>query len=235
MTSKAKIKTFFLLSFIVVLFYTYKHFVEWLKSPEVFPIRLVKLDNQVLYQSPKEIQQVAFANAKCGFFGVDLIKLTRDLNKLPWIDSVKVSRVWPGTLAIRVKEQEPIARWGSHAVMTLSGDIIVARASSKDTTDKLPIFNAMQRYRVKTLEVYLQTQGQLEQANLLVNELKMMPDGGFLANVNNGIDIYLGRTDLPGRLKRFVLAYNGSLKNKISQIKYIDLRYTNGVSVGWKT
>ena len=230
---KKNIKYFILLSLFAISFYTYKTFVAWLKSPDVFPVKVVRIDNEIFYQSSAEIQTVALENICYGFFGVNLVKLSSDLNKLPWVDSVKVTRVWPHTIAVKVKEQQPIARWGQHAVMTLNGDIIVARA--KTATADLPVFYANHQYGPRVLEVYLQTQGQLERVNLLVEKLKMMPDGGFLANVNNGIDIYLGRTDLPGRLKRFTLAYKGSLKNKISKIEYIDLRYTNGVSVGWKT
>jgi cell division protein FtsQ len=43
----------------------------------------------------------------------------------------------------------------------------------------------------------------------------------------------LGTFDLSDRITRFIVAYKKKLNLSISDISYIDLRYTNGVAVAW--
>jgi len=44
----------------------------------------------------------------------------------------------------------------------------------------------------------------------------------------------LGRGDLTIRVTRFIVAWQRALSNDVANINYIDLRYPNGLAVGWK-
>jgi cell division protein FtsQ len=50
----------------------------------------------------------------------------------------------------------------------------------------------------------------------------------------SGLELRLGREDEHLRLQRFVAVYATHLQSKVEQIKHIDMRYTNGLSVAWR-
>jgi len=51
----------------------------------------------------------------------------------------------------------------------------------------------------------------------------------------DGLHLKLGRTDDESRLNRFVTVYLGGLGTFKDLIKEIDMRYTNGLAVVWKS
>ena len=73
----------------------------------------------------------------------------------------------------------------------------------------------------------------LSSIGLLVERLDFKQDQGIVVFLNNNIKLKLGTFDLSDRITRFIVAYKKKLHPSISDISYIDLRYTNGVAVAW--
>ena len=51
----------------------------------------------------------------------------------------------------------------------------------------------------------------------------------------SGLVINVGSEAQEKRLKRFVVGYRKELLNKIEKVHTVDLRYTNGFAVKWKS
>ena len=49
-----------------------------------------------------------------------------------------------------------------------------------------------------------------------------------------GIELLLGRDHLVEKMRRFIAIYDKTLKDQITTIARIDLRYSNGLAVGWR-
>ena len=69
---------------------------------------------------------------------------------------------------------------------------------------------------------------------LSVANLKQMQDNGLRAELSNGIEIILGEDDFSIKLSRFGLAYKNVIKLVETKVAYVDLRYINGIAVGWR-
>ena len=50
----------------------------------------------------------------------------------------------------------------------------------------------------------------------------------------SGLELRLGREDEHLRLQRFVDVYGEYFQQRLEQIKHVDMRYTNGLSVAWR-
>jgi cell division protein FtsQ len=49
-----------------------------------------------------------------------------------------------------------------------------------------------------------------------------------------GIELLLGRDQLIEKMRRFIVIYDKTLKEQITNIASIDLRYANGLAVSWR-
>jgi cell division protein FtsQ len=59
--------------------------------------------------------------------------------------------------------------------------------------------------------------------------------GAATVELDNGIEVRLGREDATERLARFSALALPALAAKLATVAYVDMRYTNGFAVGWKT
>jgi len=65
--------------------------------------------------------------------------------------------------------------------------------------------------------------------------LELASRGAWQIMVAPDLLVILGTTDLPSRLTRFVNAYEKGLKTQVGKVAYIDMRYSSGMAVGWKS
>ena len=81
------------------------------------------------------------ANVKT-FAALDTAAVKARIERLPWIDTAELSRVYPGRLDIRVTERKPYALWtraDRHYLIDKTGRVLAA--VSGDTMPKLPHFS----------------------------------------------------------------------------------------------
>ena len=52
--------------------------------------------------------------------------------------------------------------------------------------------------------------------------------------LQGGQTIRIGRSDVEQRLDRFFLLAAPLLRNEFDRVSHVDMRYTNGFSVGWR-
>ena len=71
--------------------------------------------------------------------------------------------------------------------------------------------------------------------NLEIIELSEDERGSWRMKVRHGPEIIIGRKEQEKRVQRFRVGYLQGLKDRLGEIDQIDLRYTNGFAVEWKT
>lgn len=197
-----------------------------------FAITTVKIHGQIVRTSEQEIWDSINKLLDKGFFGTNVAVVQTELQKLPWIASAKVEKMWPDKLSVTVVEKIPVARWRGKGLVTTAGDIMYLDALSK--FDKLPIFWGHETQAKAMLENYLTISNILKEYELSITQIEIMPDHGMRTTLNNEIVLFLGQEGLLERLNRFTLAYQNKLQKVSHKINYIDLRYVNGIAVGWK-
>ena len=59
--------------------------------------------------------------------------------------------------------------------------------------------------------------------------------GAWEIELADGLQVRLGRQDVKDRLERFIRLASPTVAKRVAEINYVDMRYTNGFSVGWNT
>lgn len=206
--------------------------VVWSRHADRFPLRTVEVRSKLNFVNEMEIKAIVSPFLDAGFFWVDVKAVQACLKRLPWIQSVDISRIWPDQLIVSVQEKTAQARWGERGVLSTDGVIFYPEVST--IPEKLPQFDGPVSEALAMQQHYFSLLEQLGTVGLTIKSLNLSLNGALKILLDNGISIILGRHAINERMGRFVLAYQGSLQAQTQRIAYVDLRYTNGFAIGWK-
>ena len=198
------------------------------------PIRTVEVTGRFQHVSPADIQQVVAREVRgAGLLTVHLGAVSRAIHTLPWVDAVSVERDWPHGLSVLVVEQVAAARWGKDGLVNGSGALFatgvarfpagLARLSGPDGSE------------AEVTQRYLAMERRLEEAGLAIAAMRLDPRGAWQVDLANGITVRLGRSQVDERFEKFMGAALGIVEHRAADISYVDMRYTNGFAVGWRS
>lgn len=178
------------------------------------------------------VTQVRPLLRRTGFFTVDLQALRGSVEALAWVDEAAVLRHWPNELEVVVSEQQPIARWGENGLINHRGKVFRPRNLPGDLA--LPALDGPQGTATEVVRQYGDLAALLAQERLELDALSVDERGSWTATLADGVRLNLGAEQLPLRARRFMRAYRAELAQRFEQVAYVDLRYANGLAVGWK-
>lgn len=204
---------------------------QWLTHPDTLPIRDVAVEGDLKHLDTGRLQDLIHAGITRGFFSIDLESLQQSIETLPWVYRVSVRRYWPDRISIEVEEQAPIAHWGEKGLLNRYGDVFVVNKN----IEPLPVISGSEGREKMLIEAFLNNDRLLRTVGLGLIGLHEDARQDQRLILDNGIRLALGRRDQELRLRRFVTAYNHTLEGFVDRIEELDLRYTNGFSVGWKS
>ncbi|MES2820620.1 MAG: cell division protein FtsQ/DivIB [Pseudomonadota bacterium] len=201
------------------------------------PIARIGVQGELSYISQQAVQARIAPFAAASFFSVDLKGLRAELETMPWIASAEVRRVWPDQVVIRLEEQLPIARWGDAALLNNQGQAFAPRELVH--YEHLPQLFGPQRAQEQVMQQYQILSQMLRPLGFTVARLELRERGSwFLStgpdNRGQSIELLLGRDHLLEKMRRFIVIYGKTLKEQNANIARIDLRYANGLAVGWR-
>lgn len=206
---------------------------RWLQGALFVPIEVVKVTEKLQYSDPAMIKQAVVGYMQDGFLGLNVVAIRRDLKQLPWVADANVQRCWPNMVKIKIFERQPLAVWQKQGVIDTEGKLFFPPNIGKlaDKLAGLPEFVGTKEDLDAMVDMYLLILSALKPIGLAVKKLEIMLDHGWRAILDNGMVIVLGQVELEERLRRFVLAYP-VLAAESKGLAVVDLRYTNGLSVG---
>jgi cell division protein FtsQ len=202
------------------------------RQPERFPLREIDIRDELKQVSREEITNSVANHMKEGFFWLDVGAVQKNLKEIPWVSEAFVKRVWPDKIAISIKEKMAVARWGEKGLLSAEGAIFYPELI--EVSQKLPQFIGPEERALEMNKQYLNFLERLSAIGLSIKTIELTETGIWKIRLDNAIAIILGKADLEERLSRFVLVYQNNLKAEQEKISYIDLRYTNGMAIGWK-
>jgi len=167
-----------------------------------------------------------------GFMTVDLEAIRAALLELPWVADVSIQRLWPDQLMIAVSEQEAIARWGKDGLLNRRGEVF--RPQPLGDISKLPALFGPDGMSADVVARYAEMRALLAEQNLALASLGSDERGSWSAILQNGVVLRLGTGDVLKKMRRFLRIYRDELREQLDKVAYIDLRYGNGLAVGWK-
>jgi len=196
-------------------------------------IEFVNIDGAVEKVDHDALKNIVRTQIAGGFLHVDMGQLENELKKLTWVHQVSVQRYWPDTLSINLVQHHPIARWGELGLMNMYGDLFFPN-DIKDYQN-LPMLygeNVRAKELARTFEDSMQ---QLKPLNLKLRGLFEDERQSKHLVLSDGLVISIGDGDVSEKIQRFITAYNQYLAKNLNEVKKVDLRYTNGLAVEWKS
>jgi cell division protein FtsQ len=164
---------------------------------------------------------------------LNLGALQHQVLALPWVARARVERVWPDGVHVRVWERVPMARWGSGALLDTTAATFSPRPS--EVPPGLPQLDGPSGAEAEVMQRYLGLAEAVAEAGLELSGLSLDVRGEWVGRVAPGVPVRFGRVDPLSR----VAVLNGPVARvttgRLSEVERIDLRYTNGFAVRWRT
>ncbi|MGH8299650.1 MAG: cell division protein FtsQ/DivIB, partial [Steroidobacteraceae bacterium] len=198
------------------------------------PIRTMQVTGRFQHVAPQDIERVVAREALGkGLLTIDLAAVSRAIQALPWVDTVSVERDWPHGLAVLVVEQVAAARWGADGLVNRSGVLFTTGVSRFPAG--LARLAGPEGAEAEVTQRYLTMRRRLQPAALTIAALRLDARGAWQLELSNGIAVRLGRSQVEERFDKFMSAALGIVEQRAEDISYVDMRYTNGFAIGWKS
>ena len=202
----------------------------WFASDR-WPVRELQVHATFSHVSAAEVRAAVAPSLGAGFFAVDLGKVRDAVAALPWVARVEVSKHWPDALDITIAEIDPVAHWGSDALLGRDGRIY--KVPDAGAVNGLPQFNAAAD-RVADVQAFYRTaQVDFAPYRLRVTGVELSPRGGWRLTLSNNGRVTVGDAQPDRRLARFAAALPILMRGRSDGFIYADLRYSNGFAVRW--
>ena len=201
---------------------------NWLFRASPFPVRHVEVTTPLTHASAAQMEAVLARQGRGNFFAFPIDDLRGALERLPWVRTATVRRVWPDRLEIAIEEHVAFARWSAapDALVNTFGERF---AASSDAA--LPLFSGPQGTEGEVTRRYQRFSALLAPLASPIERIVLSQRHAWSVRLANGLQITLGRdADLAEqRLERFVDAYASTVGTRVPQV--VDLRYPNGFAL----
>jgi cell division protein FtsQ len=208
--------------------------VYWVSEPllSIFerPIKSVVVEGEFNLISKARATELIGNEIDGDFLQLNLMRLKEALLTDPWVEKVTLNRRWPDTLVVKIVEQKPIARWGD-GFLNQRGEIV--RVEDAARLSGLPWLQGNEADAIEILQQYQDLSQILRSRGLEVLALKCDNKKSWRLTVKNHVEIALGRDQVMEKIRRFVTVYDTKLNSVWTDVKAIDLRYSNGIAVRW--
>jgi cell division protein FtsQ len=194
------------------------------------PVSQVNVEGEFRYLSQEEVHHVINTYVVNGFITVDLKKLRAELLQLPWIYKASVKRQLPDGLLVTLVEQKPVAFWNNDGMINDSGEVFfpskmidipgMPRLYGKNHQDVLAFYGDLQK--------------QLPLEHQPVSSLNVSESNVVHATLKPGAVLVFNKADMLEKIKIWKSISASELGNRLNEVEYVDLRYSNGAAVKWK-
>lgn len=195
------------------------------------PISKVEVGGQFQRVARVQVESAVAPFRGAGFLTIDLDALQAALERIPWVDRARVERQWPSGVRVTITEHVAAARWGETGLMNTRGELFLREAHH--IPPELPQLIGPEGTEEQVARLYLETYPRLLTVGMRLAKVELDARGAWRLTLANGVGVRLGRQDVHGRLERFLRVASPMVAARSGEVSYVDLRYSNGFSVGW--
>ncbi len=233
MLIKNKIK-FTYITIIIILAMTYYIYQKFNDSKIYFVINKISIEESRLINSDKgKIFEISNNYLKKkSFFTMDIDYLREKIEKIDWVKNVIIRRSYPDEVKIYIEEHIPVAIWNNDYYLDEFGKIFSAHNINSD----LPLIvsssnrnNIIFKYFTLLSKIILDNKIDDKIIKIQENEIRSL-SVFFLS----GLKVEFGSSNITNKINIFFKAYKTLNSSDLKKIRYIDMRYSNGFSIGWK-
>jgi cell division protein FtsQ len=215
----------------------------WIAGQPMFAIRSIRVEGEVTRNSVSTIRANAMPRLHGNFFTLDLDASRRAFESVPWVRHAVVRRIWPNRLAVRLEEHRAAAYWqtegdadATERLVNTEGEVFEANLGDVED-DALPTFEGPEGAAAPMLAVYRALAPLLARLPAQIETLKLSGRGSWLAELDNGAAIEIGRgsaDELLARADRFVRTFAQIDARFQRPLAYADLRHVDGYALRLK-
>src|SRR6185503_18474644 len=191
-----------------------------------FALREVWIGNELKQVTREQIEDVVRREVRGGFFTINLATARAAFERLPWVRGVNVRRQWPARLDVVLEEHEPMARWGTAALVNTHGEVFQAAYDGE-----LPLFIGPEGAAREIAIQYRYFQRGLAAMGETPVQVQVTARRAWQVRLQGGLMLELGRENIEARFSRFVALHDRTIGRLERRIDYVDLRYANGFAV----
>lgn len=192
----------------------------------IFPVRELRITAEPAHVQRAQIEAVVRRELRGNFFTLDLAHARRSFESIPWVRRADVRRQWPDRLDVTLEEHVPLARWGTLGLVNTQGEVFHAQYEGK-----LPVFNGPNGAAKEMAIQYAYFRRALDAIGREPVQVNVSARRAWSVRLDGGTTLELGRTDIEGRLARFVQNHAQAALLLGRRMEYVDLRYANGFAV----
>ena len=203
----------------------------------VFPLKQLVVATPLDQVSRAQIEYTA-RNALAGnFFTVNLETAQTAFERMPWVRSASLRRLWPDGIELNLEEHRVAARWtpqdGETRLVSTRGEVFLA-----STREALPAFAGPEGSAPRVLARYQEFSDSLAAIGRKPVAIHLSAREAWQLKLDDGVVLELGRDQpkhpLAERLTRFTTHYaavSGAARNRLQTIGVVDMRYPNGFAL----
>ncbi len=206
-----------------------------LRDPSVLAVRTVRIEGPLQHVRPERLRAAVLAGLRGNFFTVDLQRLEASVTALPWVARAQVRREWPLALRVLVQEQVAVARWGLDGLLNPGGEVFEPAEMDERLTRALPVLYGPDGQSRRVLHRWRWLVERMGAVGLEPLALYLDERRSWRAWLDGRIEVVLGRGEIESRLERLLWAWPRALAARHERIERLDLRYTNGLAVRWRS
>lgn len=216
---------------------------QFIKDPLRFPVTHVDVLGTLDYENRDALMQSVNSYTTQGFYGLDIDDVRRSVEVLPWIAGVRVSRVWPSRIEVRIEEHEPAARWNDDSLMSKKMVMFKPPQLQPDNpryTEWRNVFASLPQLRgaegrhSALLDSFRAYELELQQFDVGLRVLDEDERGSQNLELTSDVIVRLGYEHRELRMQRFLDVYTRIMSTVDQQSSPVtfDMRYSNGFSLG---
>jgi cell division protein FtsQ len=179
-----------------------------------------------------------FARARphlaANFFELDLDALRVEVEALPWVARAAVRREWPGTVRIEFSEEVPVATWQGRSLLNADAVAFAPLDPAVAADAALPALAGPEGSAPLVLATLRDMQRAAGERLPAFARLELSERRAWEVWFADGARVRLGRRDALARLARFAEVAAPLVAPQAQHVAYVDMRYANGFTVGWR-
>jgi cell division protein FtsQ len=204
----------------------------FLQDKDKFQFHSIGVETDAAHISPQRLQKAIKLHLHGGFFTLNAGELERGLRQaLPWVQQVRVRRIWPDRLVVKITERHAIAYWNKVELVSEQG--VLFRPAVNTFPSGLVYLSGNNDQFDDVFLNYYQFSSSLKEMNTRISQLSVSALGEWRFKLANGVEAVLGKGETQGRFERFVVFYYQVVMQSKRKVLRIDLRYRNGLAVKW--
>ena len=200
----------------------------------VFPLQQLVVATPLEQVSRAQIEHTARNVLSGNFFTVNLETAQAAFERMPWVRSASLRRLWPNGIELELEEHRAAARWtpqdGEARLVSTRGEVFMA-----SSREPLPAFAGPEGSAPRVLARYQQFSESLAAIGHKPVAIHLSAREAWQLKLDDGVLLELGRDQpkhpLADRLNRFTTHYTAAgnlVKSRLQTIGVVDMRYPNG-------